>query len=93
MKFLLRSHSISFSLGEEVDDVTMDGRKVGTASDFQPQAILINTSQIKNCFSRICNPGDELVQPGRRGSPLRETEKQRGGANHYSHQVRMNIWK
>jgi len=24
----LRSHSISFSLGEEVDDVTMDGRKV-----------------------------------------------------------------
>ena len=40
MKILLRSHSISFSLGEEVDDVTMDGRKVGTASDFQPQAIV-----------------------------------------------------
>ena len=38
--FLLRSHSISFSLGEEVDDVTMDGRKVGRASDFQPQAIV-----------------------------------------------------
>ena len=33
LRILLRSHSISFSLGEEVDDVTMDGRKVGRASD------------------------------------------------------------
>ena len=37
MKSLLRSHSISFSLGEEVDDVTMDGRKVGR---LQLQAML-----------------------------------------------------
>jgi len=44
----LRSHSISFSLGEEVDDVTMDGRKVTSLFSLGGEDLLLEKQRSRD---------------------------------------------